>query len=257
MTVLFRLVSASRRVMMLCLCSVAISLLAPAASAQEMLRLPDFKVKSVSAAASEGDSEALYILAGVYFKGKRVARDYKQASVLLTRAAEQGLALAQLHLGDMFYTGDKIPQNDASALRWYQVAALQGLPLAQYGLANIYANGRGTAMDYREALRWYEQAALQGHDMSQYELGLLYATGMGTAKDLIKGYMWLSLAAAQGNPQASSGRDNVRSMMTPEQLALAQSNAGNFKVTPHYNSDQLTHQTQKITDRAQGILDAQ
>ena len=256
MSVLLRFVCASPSVLWLCFFSVTSALLLPSASAQEMLRLPDFTVDSVKPVADEGSSEALYILAAVYFKGKRVPRDYKKASELLTRAGEQGLALAQLHLGEMFYTGDKIPQNDSSALRWYQMASLQGLPLAQYGLGNIYASGRGTTQDYREAMRWYEQAALQGHDLSQYEMGILYATGTGVAKDTIKGYMWLALSAAQGNAQASSYRDNIRAMMTPEQIALAQSQAGSFKAIPHYNRDQLTKQTKAILEKAQGIIDA-
>jgi len=247
-------VCASRHIRTLTLITVIGSILLPSVNAQEFLNLPDLSVKLAQPAADGGDAEAPYILASVYFKGKRVPRDYHKVEALLTRAAEQGLALAQLHLGDMYYNGTRIPQNDAAALHWYQVAALQGLPQAQYGLAKIYEEGRGTTKNDEEARRWYEQAAMQGHAMAQFEVGLLYATGTGVASDPLTGYMWLALSAAQDNPQAVTGRDNVRDLLTPEQLTIAQRNAGLFKATPHYNTEELTRQSKRITDRAEAII---
>lgn len=231
--------------------------LAAGAMAQELLRIPDFPLSQVQAAADDGDAEALYILGTVYFKGKRVTRDYRRAATLFRRAAEQGLAIAQLHLAKMYFEGMRIPQNDARCFQWYRVAARQGLPDAQYGLGNVYYGGRGTAQDYAAAARWYRYAAQQGHHDAQYELGLLYATGTGVQQDLEEGYKWLALAAAGGVRDAVAGRDEVRNKMTSAQLATAQRHAAQFQPTPHYNADALQRQRNRIYERAKGLIEEQ
>ena len=254
MTILDRFANVARPLMGFCAFVFISAMLPPSAQAQEILRLPDFPVDQVQPAADEGDPEALYILATVYFKGKRVARDYRKAADLFTRAADQGLALAQLHLGEMYFDGTKIPQNDAQALRWYQTAALQGMPWAQYGLGNVFSLGRGTAVDLEKAAYWYEQAAMQGHGMAQTELGLLYATGTGVALNLLEGYKWLALASAQGQTDAVNARDEVRSNMTASDIASAQRNAAAFKPMLHYASAELQRQKTSILDRAKGLI---
>jgi TPR repeat protein len=237
---------------------VALLALCPAfqASAQEPLRLPDFTVEQVEEAADEGDAEALYILATVYFKGSRVPRNFKKAAELYTRAGELGLALAQIHLGEMYFDGTKVPQNDRQALRWYQVAALQGMPNAQFGMGRIYAEGQGAPQDFGIAARWYEQAAMQGHGKSQHELGLLYAAGAGVPQEAQNAYKWLALAASQGITEAVSGRDEVRKAMTADQLAAAQREAAAFQATPHYNASNLQRQVSNIMERAKGLVAA-
>ena len=254
MTVFDRFAHATRPLMGLCAFVFISTMLQPTVQAQEILRIPDFPLDQVQPAADEGDPEALYILATVYFKGKRVARDFNMAAQLFTRAAEQGLALAQLHLGEMYFDGTKIPQNDAQALRWYQSAALQGMPLAQYGLGNVFAEGRGTAMDLEKAAYWYEQAAMQGLGVAQTELGLLYATGSGVPLNLLEGYKWLALASAQGQRDAVTARDEVRNGLTASDIASAQRNATAFKPMPHYASGELQRQKDNILERARGLI---
>ncbi len=226
------------------------------ASAQTLLRIPDFTVEQVQAAADEGDAEALYILASVYFKGVRTPRDYRKAVDLFTRAGELGLALAQLHLGEMYYDGTKIPQNDAEALRWYQAAALQGLTEAQYGLAKIYADGMGVAKDFQAAASWYMQAAVQGHENAQLELGLLYAAGAGVDLNLTESYKWLVLSSSQGLADAVTARDEIRGRLTADQVATAQREAGRFRPTPHYNSTNLDGQVSNIVERVKALAAA-
>ncbi len=254
MTVFDRLTRVTAPLMGLCAVAFTGTVLLPQAEAQEILRLPDFPVDQVQPAADEGDPEALYIMATVYFKGKRIARDFRKAADLFTRAGEQGLGLAQLHLGQMYFDGSKVPQNDALALRWYQVAALQGMKQAQYGLGNVYAQGRGTPADMKQAAYWYEQAAMQGHGPSQTELGLLYATGDGVVLDLSIAYKWLALASAQGLPDAATARDEVRGGLTPSQIESAQRIAAAFNPIPHYGQAELARQTADIQERAKGLI---
>ncbi len=260
MTVFDRFARASRPLVGICVSVLISATLLPHVEAQEILRLPDFPIDQVAPAAEEGDAEALYILATVYFKGKRLPMgrpDFRTAAKLFTRAAELGLGLAQMHLAEMYYDGTKVPQSDEQAFRWYQTAALQGIPVAQYGLGNIYAQGRGTPENLEEAAYWYQQSAMQGFSPAQSELGLLYATGTGVPQNLLEGYKWLALAAAQGDPDALTARDEVRNGLTPSDIASAQRNAADFKPVRHYGASEQQRQRESIIERAKGLIEAQ
>ena len=48
----------------------------------------------------------------MYFKGQGVPKDYKKASELYKKAADQGLADAQYYLGVMHIKGDGVPKDN-------------------------------------------------------------------------------------------------------------------------------------------------
>ena len=50
----------------------------------------------------------------------------------------------------------------------------------------------------------------------------MYANGEGVPEDYVFGYAWLNLAAAQGHELAREGKDNLQTLMTPDQIARAQ-----------------------------------
>ncbi len=84
----------------------------------------------------------------------------------LMKRAEQGDASAQDNLGSMYYNGRGVSQDYKEALRWYRAAAEQGDASAQYGLGFMYYNGQGVPQDYIQAHMWYNLAAsdLTGDD---------------------------------------------------------------------------------------------
>ena len=140
----------------------------------------------------------------------------------IRRLAEKGDARAQLELGLMYANGEGVLKDDAEAVRWYRLAAEQGHAGAQNNLGLMYANGEGVAQDLAEAVKWYRLAAEQGDAWGQYALGFMYDYGEGLPDDYVLAYAWYNLAAAQGNEVARKNKDNLRTRMTPDQIARAQ-----------------------------------
>lgn len=50
----------------------------------------------------------------------------------------------------------------------------------------------------------------------------MYAKGKGVMEDNVKAYAWINLAAAQGEEDAIKLKDELRPMMSAEQVAEAQ-----------------------------------
>ncbi|MBR0783934.1 peptidoglycan-binding protein [Bradyrhizobium iriomotense] len=93
-------------------------------------------------AASSGDTDAQFKLAGMYATGKGMPTDSKQAATWWRKAAEQGHAQSQLALGIMYEVGDAnagTPKDISIAEDWYKKAAAQGLPEAKARLGDLYA----------------------------------------------------------------------------------------------------------------------
>jgi TPR repeat protein len=59
----------------------------------------------------------------------------------------------------MYFAGRSIPQDHREAMRWCRRAAEQGLGVAQAWLGEIYAAGRGVSQDKVEAHTWFNLAA--------------------------------------------------------------------------------------------------
>jgi len=109
-------------------------------------------------------------------------------------------------------------------------SADKGDPRAQYNLALLYDNGKGVTGSKVEAAKWYRRAAEQGHARAAIELGAACALGEGVALDYVEAYKWLTLGAARIHDEkqratAESVRVSVASLMTPEQIELAERQA--------------------------------
>ena len=78
--------------------------------------------------------------------------------------ADQGDAQAQFNLALMYYEGEGVPQDYAEAIKWFRKAAEQGLAAAQFTLALMYATGQGVPQDYVESYVWNSLAAASGFE---------------------------------------------------------------------------------------------
>ena len=143
--------------------------------------------------------------------------------------AEQGDAQAQNDLAKMYFTGRGTAKDESQGLVWRQKAADNGNPDAQGDLAEMYFTGRGVAKDERQALVWWQKAADQGNPGAQGDLGWMYANGRGVAKDYVEAYARYSMALAHGNSlpaeqqeTMTQAKDDLRKMMTPEQIAAGE-----------------------------------
>jgi hypothetical protein len=115
------------------------------------------------------------MLATIYFFGKGIPQDPKEALRWYQAAAEHGIAEAQSHLGAMYYYGEGVRQDVKSALKWYLLAADQGLATAQATVGQIYSGGEGVEKDPVQALKWFILAIRQGRrDAREQAQGLLH-----------------------------------------------------------------------------------
>ena len=211
------------------------------------------------------DGKEQQILGFMYYKGKGVTQDYKEAVKWYRLSAEQGYAIAQFNLGLMYYEGQGVPQDHKEAFKWYRLAAEQGLAEAQYNLGFMYSDGQGVPQDYNEAVKWYRLSAERGYASAQYNLGLMYYEGQGVpqdyneavkwyrlsaeqgdaeaqnylgmvyyqgqgvTQDYVLAHMWANLGASNGSKDAIKGRNIVEKKMTPQQIEKAKEMARNWK----------------------------
>lgn len=117
----------------------------------------------------------------------------------------------------------------ATAMQLFQALSDQGDAQSTYNIGVMYDEGRGVPQDFAQAASWYARAANRGFAAAQYDLGIMYEEGQGVPKDLVQAYKWLSLSAssfaASGAIEsglAVKSLDQVRSAMTPDEIARAQ-----------------------------------
>ena len=156
------------------------------------------------ALAEQGDANAQYQLAGVYYQGKGVPQSYNDAVVWYRKAAEQENKNGEYGIGYMYYWGLGVRQDYAQALNWYRKAAEDGNPKAQYDLAFMYHEGKSLPQDRIQALNWCRKAADQGYAKAEYALGSTYYEGKDVPQDYAESARWYREAAGQGYAQAQS-----------------------------------------------------
>src|SRR3954463_7238552 len=83
-------------------------------------------LKEITPLAKAGNADAQHLLGLMYYMGRGVPRDYKQAFTWHHKAALQGKADAQYVVGAMYYTGNAVPQDQKQAVAWFRKAAEQG-----------------------------------------------------------------------------------------------------------------------------------
>jgi TPR repeat protein len=115
--------------------------------------------------ANQGDADAQFNLALLYYSGIGTPRDIRYAVYWYTKAAEQGHVNAQYKLGNLYHYGDgeEVPKDLKQAVYWLTKAAEQGLVYAQYSLGHMYEYDDEPPQDYKQAFFWYTKAAEQGH----------------------------------------------------------------------------------------------
>jgi len=182
-----------------------------------------FNPKKVNCYAEDKENNAQTDLGIMYGFGKGVLISDKETLKCFLLAAEQGHMGAQHSLGLMYSNGTGVPQNDREAAKWFLSAAEQGHRDAQDSLGLMYYNGIGIPCDKKEAAKWFLSAAEQGHGDAQLNLGLMYMLGDGVPQDCMQAHMWLALASAQSLSQAKKQREKLEKLMTPDEIAGAQS----------------------------------
>lgn len=195
---------------------------------------PELALRIWKPLAEQGDAAAQFNVGLLYNSGQGVPKDAGAAAHWYRLAADQGFAKAQLNLADMYVDGNGVPQDLLEAAKLYGEAAKQRNANARYKLAYLHHHGMGVRQELKEAVRLYRQAADQGLPEAQLMLGILYSLGEGVPPSLEMAYVWLSLAMTTGSSdevrtKAMTSRDIIVRKMRPEQIAMAQKLASEWK----------------------------
>ncbi len=151
------------------------------------------------------------------------AKNYALALKEVTPLAKKGHADAQHLLGLMYYMGRGVARDYKQALLWHRKAAMQGKADAQYVVGAMHYTGNAVPQDHKTAISWFRKAAEQGHAEAQHALGLMYRYhAAGLPQDMVLAYMLWNLAAASGNANAVEQRAAIARRMTQEQIEEAQ-----------------------------------
>ncbi len=179
--------------------------------------------KAFGVRAEQGDANAQYVLARLYYQGKGVPQDYTEAFNWYRKAADRGNTKAEYKVGFMYDWGSGVQQDYTQAVSWSRKAADQGYANAQYDLGWNYYYGKGVSQDYCEAARWYRKAADQGYAEAQSYLGYMYVHAECVPQDYTEGVRWYRKAADQGNARAESALGYAYSIGAGVPLDYAQS----------------------------------
>lgn len=160
------------------------------------------------------------------YNNKNYALAYKEILPL----AKAGNTDAEHLLGLMYYMGRGVPQDYKEALFWHRKAALKGKADAQYVVGAMYYTGNAVIQDHKEAVTWFRKAAEQGHPDAQQVLGLMYRYHIGgMPQDNVLAYMLWNLAAAGGSSNAAEQRAAVARNMTQDQIEEGQALSSAWK----------------------------
>jgi TPR repeat protein len=196
--------------------------------------------------ATQGDREAQFRLGLLYANGQGTPRDEAKGLKWTTTAAGQGYPPAQFALGlrhDGIYGTSSSAQEAAESVAWYRKAADQGHAISQYYLARKYSLGDGVARDDAEAVKWWRKAAERGYVPAQWKIGALHMMGLmgsNVPRDKVQAFKWFSIALAQPQEHFSgevtratviSSRNMVAQQMTPAEIAEAQAQSKDWRVT--------------------------
>ncbi|SDB11588.1 tetratricopeptide repeat protein [Bauldia litoralis] len=143
---------------------------------------PGAAIADLEAWADRGSVLAMAHLAGVYYAGKHVQRDFRQANSWYRRAELSGWPEASFMTG---LTAMQLGEEEAAFAAYSRGARLDHLP-SIYRLAIMYGDGTGTEEDpvaYRSLL---ERGAAMGHMYSRRDLGLAYLKE-GSGLSLMRG----------------------------------------------------------------------
>lgn len=154
------------------------------------------------AAAGEKDAAARAGLCVLYAAGDPAARDYGAAAAWCRRAAQDGDARSRYLYGLLLTRGLGVPRDELESAKWLAAAAGQGLPEAQYVLALLYLGGRGVVRDASEAFSLCRKAAEQGLPEAQTLLASMYDEELRTTRNYAQALRWYRRAAGAGDVTA-------------------------------------------------------
>ena len=145
--------------------------------------------------------------------------DYATALKEFLPLAQKGQVSAQAAVGQMYFEGKGVAPDPKEAAKWLEPAAKAGNARAQFLLGKLYLSGEGVQADPVKAAALSKAAADQGFVDAQLDVTALYYQGVGVPKDMTEAYLYATLAARQGNADAKNILELLSQDMKPEDIA--------------------------------------
>lgn len=144
--------------------------------------------------ASKGNKEAIYEMVRDHIYNRRIENlnleKVEQIKRYLFELAEKNDSDAMVSLGCMYYEGRGVQQNYKEAHKWYEMGAKQ---LDKYGLCNLgycYYYGRDIDIDYEKAYFCFSQATYLRNPNAMYKLGDMFYYGYHVEEDKKAAFFW-------------------------------------------------------------------
>jgi TPR repeat protein len=145
---------------------------------------------------ARGQPLARRCLGTLLLQGGWPGSDPARGLALLTAAAEQGDLEAMNLLGWRYDNGIGVPRDEAQAVRWFRQAALQGLPVAMANYGEMLVRGAGLARDVLEGIRWLGRAAAWEEPYGCCYLAQMRLEGREIAADPLQPWILARIALA-------------------------------------------------------------
>jgi len=115
-------------------------------------------------AASHGDMDATYCMAGYFENGIGVVQDWEQALTYYMSAASEGHPGALFRLGLCFERGElDLVENEKQALEYFQkVEAKHGHAIALYKMGLLFRDGIFVNQNLDRAFKFFDEARDKG-----------------------------------------------------------------------------------------------
>ena len=154
---------------------------------------------------------------GYYYKkeGRK-----SEAAEMFRRSAEQGNYDAAYELAWMYYNADGIPRDYSEAAKWFRVVTEKGSEPKDelFTLGYLYYAGLGVHQDHNQALFLFRRAAKLRNAPAAYFLGEAYEKGNGVAKDKVAAFAWYREAGEYGDARADESVKNLEAKMSAAQI---------------------------------------
>jgi len=161
--------------------------------------------------AAQGDDDAAYDLAVMYYLGHRAQRggperDTERGVALFRPLAESGDPRAQWRLASAYEMGSGVERDAEMAYLLYQQAAEQGFLLAKQNLGKLYLDGRGTEHDADKAYALLREASEGNQQRAMIDLARMYQDAdLGPEYDPEMAVHWFRIAAEANNMNGVRG----------------------------------------------------
>lgn len=203
------------------------------------------------------DVNAQTHLAGMYFAGAGVKKDYSEALRWYMPSAKNGYPLSEYYVGLIYQQGDRTVSIDhEKAIAWFKIAASHGFARAQNDLGWAYERGLGVHRDLKTAAEWYRRAAEQGWARAQINLARLYEKGLGVDQNFEEAFFWYRMASdARIQVISEAGRDGVgriRHRIEPSKMASIDARVRRTRAIPEPTPAPPTAQQIAATIKADG-----